>query len=143
MTRSQIQSKAITDFENILKQAGWNDGYGLSPEQIKTSSTALFWRNHTPLDGMAKNVWLRYQFIDDITEGADNKAYYGEIYIGISIFYNDQYYFNESKNLLADMENLLEFNLWGIDWGEEISYQAEELAGRAINQKNLTINKTY
>ena len=141
MTRSQLQNQATIDFETMLKAAGWADGYALTDSEIQ-SATALFWRNYTPPNAASKSVRLRYQLTDDIIDGADNKAVYGDIYINIAIFYDDPYFFNTST-LLSNLETQLETNLWEIEYGTELTGEAEEAAGRVVYQKNITINKIY
>lgn len=157
MTLIEAESRAVRELEEILKDHGWRDGWGMSAKDVAASNAPFFYRNGTSLEacltriritGEAKILYLILQ-----SQGADI-AYSGDmpfIYaINVQLqFYTDDpavYYAGSSfenpyaRYLSAVLESL-SLKFWTIEDGGEEAVASGDSSVEYLHRKTIYITK--
>ena len=148
-TRAECIAAAAKEFETLLKDCGWIDSYGLTAAKIKTVKAPMFARNVVSQALSAKTAYMVYTVTDDIKTGgySDNASSTGKIYIDFTITLQDPFYFeneNDTKrNYLIDIELEGEKRGWKVNFQNDITIPALEVAAAAQYQKNYTAVKRF
>lgn len=136
MNLLEAENKACARFEELLKNAGWRDGWGMAASDIAASSQPFFYRNSTDLDacltriridGMAKILYLLYTVQGVETAYSGDLPHHFTVTITLYLYTDDPALYcvgtafhNPYSEYIVNVLDALALNLWTIeDGGEE------------------------
>lgn len=92
------ENAAAAELEDLLKGAGWSDGWGLEDDEVRRADKPLFYKNFTSsaaeearivIDGQMHNIYAVYRVFDIETVFSGNQPHHFVVRLAISIYYDD------------------------------------------------------
>lgn len=120
MTNTNARRKANDLVMAALTAAGAKDGITLTPEQIKSTTDATFWRNGVPNPAICKTSYIVYSIAGtDAAIRGDDKTILREGTIAIDVFSKASFESKSNAHLLKNLEAAL------VIAGFEVEFEAE------------------
>lgn len=162
----KAKNEAVKLFENLLLQAGWQDGYGLGESYYKRDeSKPLFFRNNAPalsnnfkvqVQGQSRIIYILYNIISTEQLTANDVPFKRgtTIDIAVDIWYDDAFNFMEDSSdqttvddiymdFGSELINLLIKNKFTVTDNGEVPEASETTVADYLNRNSLIISKKY
>lgn len=137
MNRTEAINKAIEEFETVLKNNGFVEGINAN---IDEETKPMYWQGTSPLKASSKEMYLIFNFTDEISKATDNTSTIHDIYINFGFYTTRNLKDVEFNNILKNIENELSQKEFNVEY-EPDSSQAQQDPDIILNCRNVSINK--
>lgn len=160
MTSIEAVDRATHELEEILRETGWEDGWGKSTEEIRgRKPRPFFYRNaaetaatesRVSLEGQSEILYCIYTESSTDPSFSGNRSAFHEVILGLNFYYSNSALFAESEGLenpyarlLNGLLEELEDRLWAA-WSDGEDGVASDDAGSIyLNHKTIYIKKVF
>lgn len=153
----RAENAAINEIENLLKEAGWSDGWGLTDDEVRNAPSPVFYRNSAPVvasearvkeDEQIHALYCIYNIIETHPNYTGNKPSNFDITIALTFYYDDPFLFTEAtengftKFVDGLLDGLAENN-WTLSGEGEHPVPSADDALPYVNRKVLFVTNNF